>query len=82
MNAFLDMLERTFWSFAATFGGTLLASPVFSNLGVGWQDALKLSVFVSGATALKVVVAYAANKESGGQLIPGAATVEVVEDSP
>lgn len=57
-KAFLiDAVERIFWTFSQVFGATLLASPVFDNLGLGWQDALKVSAFAAAAAALKAVLA-------------------------
>lgn len=80
MNAFLDMLERVFWTFVQTFIGVLIASPVFDNLGVGYQDALKIGLFAGLAAVAKVVLAYALSKSSGGSSLP-ASTVEVQPDT-
>ena len=68
MNAIIDLLERVFWAFAAAFFGSLVASPVFSNLGLGWQDALKVALFTGGAQAIIVLSAYAKSQDSGGSV--------------
>lgn len=68
MNAFIDLAERVFWAFAAAFFGSLVASPVFSNLGIGWQDALKIALAAGGAQAVIVLAAYAKDKDSGGSV--------------
>lgn len=81
MNAFLDLAERVFWTFTAAFLGLLVASPVWDNFGVGWQDALKGALFVGGLSAAKVLLAFAIDRQSGGQLLPGDATVEVKPDA-
>lgn len=77
MNLFLDAAERIFWTFVQAFLAVLVVSPVFDNLGLGWEEALKVAAFAGLLSALKVVLAIAADKTSGGQLKPGAATVEV-----
>lgn len=82
MNAFLDLAERVFWTFAATFGGALLASPVFDSLGLDWQDSLKVALFAALGTSLKVIVAFSIDRQTGGQLLPGEGTVEVKPDTP
>jgi uncharacterized membrane protein YeaQ/YmgE (transglycosylase-associated protein family) len=79
MNAFLDLGERIFWAFAAAFVGSLVASPVFDDLGIGWQEALQIALASAVLRALVVFLAYAQNKDSGGAVIP---SVEVKPDPP
>lgn len=78
MNAALDLGERIFWAFTAAFVGALVASPVFDNLGIGWQDALKVAATTAVLRALVVFLAFAQNKDSGGAVIPA---VEVKPDA-
>lgn len=79
MNAALDLGERIFWAFTAAFVGSLVASPIFDNLGLGWQDALKVAATTAALRALVVFLAFAQNKDSGGAVIP---VVEVKPDPP
>ena len=37
MNLFIDVLERVGLAFTVAFVGALTASPIFDNLGLGWQ---------------------------------------------
>lgn len=67
-NGFLDAAERVFWTAVVAFGTPLLASPVFDNFGVGWEDALKISAFAAAGTLLKAVVALGINRTNGAQL--------------
>lgn len=62
--ALLDALERMFWSAVQAFFGSLAASPVFTNLGLGWQDALKIASFVTLASLVKNVLALAASRNA------------------
>ena len=79
MNAALDLGERIFWAFTAAFVGSLVASPIFDDLGLGWESALKIAAATAVLRALVVFLAYAQNKDSGGAVIPA---VEVKPDSP
>lgn len=63
-----DALERIIWTAIQTGGAALLASPVFSNLGLGWQDSLKLAAFAALAAALKAVVALKVGSDNTAQL--------------
>lgn len=82
MNLFLDAAERIFWTFVQAFLAVLVVSPVFDNLGLGWEEALKVAGAAGILSALKVVLAIAADRSSGGQLLPGNETVEVKPDTP
>jgi hypothetical protein len=82
MNVVKDIAERTFWTVAASFLGVLAASPVFDNLGLDWEDALKLALFTGAATLVKCLLAVATDRSSGGQLLPGPSSVEVKPDPP
>lgn len=79
MNLFLDVLERVGLAFGVAFLGSLTASPVFDNLGVGAGDALKVAVFAGLFQAAIVILALLQSRQSGGS-ITGA--VEVKPDSP
>lgn len=61
-TAMMDALERIFWTAVQTFGGSLLASPVFGDLGLGWQDALKIASAATALAVLKVVVGIAQDR--------------------
>lgn len=64
----LDALERIFWTAVQAFTGALLASPIFDQLGLGWQDALKIAAATTAVAVLKVVFAIAATHNSTPQL--------------
>lgn len=81
MNLFLDAAERIFWTFVQAFLAVLVASPVFNELGLGWVEALKVALFAGLLAALKVVLAIAIDRTSGGQLAP-TGSVEVKPDTP
>ena len=66
--AILDSLERIFWTAVTAFFGVLAASPVFDNLGVGWEDALKLAGFAALASVVKQILAIAATHNGTPQL--------------
>lgn len=66
--ALFDALERIFWTAVTAFFGVLAASPVFDNIGIGWQDALKLAGFAALASVVKQVLAIAATQNSTPQL--------------
>lgn len=79
MNAALDLGERIFWAFAAAFVGSLVASPIFNDLGIGWQEALQIALSAAVLRALVVFLAFAQSKDSGGAVIP---VVELKPDPP
>jgi ABC-type uncharacterized transport system permease subunit len=81
MNLVKDAAERIFWTFVQAFLGVLVVSPVFDNLGLGWEEALKVGVAAGVLAAAKVLLAIAVDQTSGGQLAPGA-SVEVKPDTP
>ena len=66
--AFLDATERIAWSFAQAFLGALIASPVFAELGLGWQDSLKIALFAGGLAVAKNILAIAVTHNSTPQL--------------
>lgn len=66
--AFLDAAERVFWTFTQTFLGAMLASPFFDQLGLGWQDSLKIALFAGLAAVVKTLLAIAATHNSTPQL--------------
>lgn len=66
--AFLDATERIAWSFVQAFLGALIASPVFAELGLGWQDSLKIALFAGGLAVAKNVLAIAMTHNSTPQL--------------
>lgn len=63
-----DAAERIFWTAVQTFGGALLASPIFNNLGLGWQDAFKVAAAVTAVAVIKQIVAIAATQNGTPQL--------------
>lgn len=73
----IDALERIFWTAAQAFFGSLLASPVFANLGIGWQDSLKIAAFITLAAVAKSILAIALTKNGTPQL-----GVETYESNP
>jgi hypothetical protein len=75
-NAYIDLVERTFWTFVAAFLGSVIADNLF-DFGLDWQDNLLTAVSIGVLTAAKVVLAFALDKTSGGQLLPTKPTVEV-----
>jgi hypothetical protein len=77
--ALFDAAERIFWTAVTAFFGVLAASPVFDNLGIGWQDALKLAGFAALASVIKQVLAIAATQNGTPQL--GVTTYENSPDS-
>jgi len=77
--AILDAVERVFWTAVTAFFGVLAASPVFDNLGVGWEDALKLAGFAALASVIKQILAIAATQNGTPQL--GVTTYENKPDS-
>lgn len=66
--AFLDAAERISWSFAQAFLGAMLASPFFNELGLGWQDSLKIALFAGLASVAKNLLAIAVTHNSTPQL--------------
>lgn len=66
--ALFDALERIFWSSVQVFFGSLLASPIFNQLGLGWQDALKIAAVATALSIVKQIVAIAATQNSTPQL--------------
>lgn len=64
----LDAAERIFWSFMQAFIGALIASPVFAELGLGWQDSLKIALFAGGLAVAKNLLAIAMTHNSTPQL--------------
>lgn len=66
--ATLDAIERMFWTALEVFGGALLASPIFDSLGIGWEGALKIAIFATGASLVKSIVAIAITHNSTPQL--------------
>jgi hypothetical protein len=73
----IDAAERIAWTAIQAFIGTLLASPVFDNLGLGWQDALKVAAFAALASVAKNILALQVGNDNTGQL--GADTYVNVE---
>lgn len=66
--AIFDAAERIFWTAIQTFGGALIASPIFEQLGLGWQDALKIAAATTALSVLKQIVAIAATQNGTPQL--------------
>lgn len=66
--ALLDAAERVFWTAVQAFLGTLVASGLFDNLGLSWQDALKVAGMAALASVVKSVLAIAATQNSTPQL--------------
>ena len=66
--ALLDAAERIFWTAVTAFFGVLAASPIFDNLGIGWQDALKIAAFAAGLSIVKQVFAIASTHNGTPQL--------------
>lgn len=64
----IDAAERITWTAVQAFVATLLASPVFDNLGLGWQDALKVAAFAALASVAKNVLALKVGNDNTGQL--------------
>ena len=83
MNAYVDLIERVFWTFVAAFLGLAATNGIF-NFGVDWQDQLTAAAGAGLGTTAKVIIAFAIGKSSGGQLLPPGATptVEVKPDTP
>lgn len=75
----LDGLERIFWTAIQAFFGSLLASPVFNSLGLGWQDSLKIAAGVTAVAVIKVILAIAATRNNTPQL--GVETYDSKPDS-
>ncbi len=67
-SIFLDTAERVFWTAVQAFLATLVVSPVFDNLGLGWQDALKVALFAAAAALAKSLLAIAATHNGTPQL--------------
>lgn len=80
MNAFLDVAERTFWTVVAAVLGSLVSGAVFDNLGIGWQDSVKIALFVGLGTLVKALLAISLDRSNGAQL--GVHTVELKPDPP
>lgn len=66
--ALLDAAERIFWTALQAFLGTLLASGIFDNLGLNWEDALKIAGVSALASAAKTLLAIAITHNSTPQL--------------
>lgn len=66
--AVLDGLERIFWTAIQAFFGALLASPIFDQLGLGWQDSLKIALAATAVAVIKVLLAIASSQNNGAQL--------------
>ena len=77
-NTVLDVAERVFWTAVVAFLGPLVASPIFDNLGLGWQDALKVSAAATVGTLAKALLAVGVNRTNGAQL--GVDSVRVLPD--
>ena len=66
--AFLDAAERVFWTAVQAFLGVLLASGLFDQLGLNWEDALKVAGMAALAAVAKTLLAIAATHNSTPQL--------------
>ncbi len=64
----IDAAERIVWTAIQAFIATLLASPVFDDLGLGWQDALKVALFAALASVAKNLLALQIGNDNTGQL--------------
>ncbi len=64
----IDATERIAWTAIQAFIATLLASPVFDDLGLGWQDALKVALFAALASVAKNLLALQIGSDNTGQL--------------
>ena len=64
----IDSAERIVWTAVQTFIGVLLASGVFDNLGLDWEDALKVAGFAALASALKAILALKVGEDNTAQL--------------
>jgi hypothetical protein len=73
--AILDAVERLVWTAVQSFLATIIASPVFDSLGLGWQDALKVAGFAALLSVAKSILAIAATQNGTAQL--GVNTYEV-----
>ena len=67
-KALIDAAERIVWTFAQAFLAVLVASPVFDNLGLDWEAALKIAAFAGLAAVAKNLLAIAATHNSTPQL--------------
>lgn len=63
-----DAAERIVWTAIQAFLATLLASPVFDNLGLDWQDALKIAGFAALASLAKSILALNFGADNTAQL--------------
>lgn len=59
-----DVAERIIWTAVQTFLGSMLASPFFDNLGLGWQDSLKIAGFAALGSLVKNILAINVGGES------------------
>ena len=66
--ALLDAAERIVWSFVQAFLGALIASPIFAELGLGWEESLKIALAAGALAVAKNVLAIAATHNSTPQL--------------
>jgi Putative lactococcus lactis phage r1t holin len=66
--ALLDAAERVVWTFVQAFLAVLVASPVFDNLGLDWESALKIALFAGLASVAKSLLAIAISHNSTPQL--------------
>jgi len=66
--ALLDAAERIFWTFTQTFLGALIASPIFDQLGIGYEGALKIGLFAGLAAVAKTLLAIAISQNGTPQL--------------
>lgn len=64
----IDALERIVWTAIQAFLATLIASPVFDNLGLGWKDALKVAGFAALLSVAKNILALQIGEDNTGQL--------------
>lgn len=63
-----DAVERIVWTALQAGGAALLASPVFNNLGLGWQDSLKIAAFAALGAGVKSLVALKIGSDNTAQL--------------
>lgn len=64
----IDAVERIVWTAIQAFLATLIASPVFDNLGLGWQEALKVAAFAALLSVAKNIIALNVGNDNTGQL--------------
>ena len=78
VNKYIDLLDRTLWTFLVTLPSVLIVDGVW-DLEMPWTAKLATALLSALGTASKTTVAQNTGTSGMGDAIPGKAAVEEVE---